>query len=80
MTSQKIAIGLVAVALFVESMAAHAANHYAAYGAYVRGDYAIALRIFRRLADQGDADAQNNLGLMYHQGQGVAQDYAAAVR
>ena len=31
-------------------------------------------------AEQGDATAQNNLGAMYHQGQGVAQDYAEAVK
>ncbi len=31
----------------------------------------------RELADQGDADAQTNLGLMYDKGQGVTQDYIA---
>ena len=30
------------------------------------------------MADAGSASAQNNLGLMYYNGQGVAQDYAAA--
>ncbi len=78
MTSQKVAIGLVAVALFVGSMTAHAADISAGYNAYRRGDYATALRIFRQLADQGDADAQNNLGVMYDKGQGVTQDYAVA--
>jgi TPR repeat protein len=33
---------------------------------------------FRKAADQGDADAQNSLGVMYEEGQGVPQDYAAA--
>ncbi len=64
MTSQKIAIGLVAVALFVGSMTAHAAEFGAGVKAYNRGDYATALRIFRQLADQGDADAQYNLGVI----------------
>ncbi len=32
--------------------------------AYHRGDYATALREFRVLAAQGDADAQHNLGVM----------------
>src|SRR5450759_1722680 len=45
-----------------------------------RGDYATALRLIRPLADQRDAYAQYNLGLMYANGQGVPQDYAEAVR
>ena len=48
--------------------------------AYNRGDYANALRIYRALADQGAAIAQNNLGVMYELGQGVAQDFAAAAK
>ncbi len=32
----------------------------------------------RPLAEQGDADAQFNLGVMYDNGQGVPQDYAQA--
>jgi Sel1 repeat len=31
------------------------------------------------LANQGVAEAQSNLGVMYEQGQGVPQDYAEAV-
>ena len=31
-------------------------------------------------AEQGDADAQNNLGACYYHGQGVAKDYAEAVK
>jgi TPR repeat protein len=46
--------------------------------AYVRGDYATALRLLRSLADQGYALAQNNLGAMYAQGRGVPQDHAEA--
>jgi len=44
------------------------------------GDYATALRLWRPLAEQDDADAQNNLGLMYRNGQGVPQDYVEAVK
>ena len=50
------------------------------FNAYNSGDYATALREWRSLADQGDADAQYNLGLMYANGQGVIQDYKEAVR
>ena len=48
--------------------------------AYNRGDYATALREWRPLAEQGDAEAQFNLGLMYYKGRGVPQDYAEAVK
>ncbi len=51
-----------------------------AVSAYERGDYATALREFRVLAEQGLAEAQNNLGTMYGKGEGVPQDYAEAVK
>ncbi len=38
------------------------------------------MKWFHKAADQGNAGAQNNLGLMYANGQGVPQDYAEAVR
>ena len=44
------------------------------------GDYATALQEWRPLAEQGDADAQFNLGLMYRKGAGVPQDYSEAVK
>jgi TPR repeat protein len=44
--------------------------------AYDKGDYATALQDLRPLAARGVAAAQDDLGLMYHNGQGVAQDYA----
>jgi TPR repeat protein len=49
-----------------------------AVDAHARGDYAKALRLIRPLANDGDASAQFNLGLMYTTGQGVQQDDAAA--
>ncbi len=45
-----------------------------------RGDYAKALREWRPLAEQGNADAQYNLGVMYYTGTGVTQDYAEALK
>jgi TPR repeat protein len=48
--------------------------------AYKRGDYATALKHWQPLADQGNAAAQNNLGVMYDLGRGVPQDYAEAMR
>ena len=48
--------------------------------AYKRGDYATALREWRPLAEQGNANAQFNLGFMYRNGLGVPQDYAKALQ
>ena len=48
--------------------------------AFERGNFAIAVRLFRPLAEQGNADAQTKLGFMYSEGQGVPRDYAEAVR
>src|SRR5260370_18661598 len=49
-----------------------------AVDALARGDYAKTLRLIRPLANDGDAAAQYNLGLLYMAGQGVQQDSAAA--
>ena len=43
------------------------------------GDYQTALEIWQTLAEQGDANAQTNLGTMYTKGDGVPQDDAKAV-
>ena len=50
------------------------ANYRTGLDAYERGDYATALRQWRLLAEQGDASAQYNLGLLYTNGQGVPKD------
>jgi TPR repeat protein len=44
-----------------------------------RGDYAAAYREFYAAANTGDHEAENNLGLFYLRGLGVAKDPAAAV-
>jgi uncharacterized protein len=48
--------------------------------AYDRGDFPTAFRLFRSLADQGNAVAQQRVGLMYESGQSVRRDYAEAVK
>ena len=48
--------------------------------AYKSGDYATALREWKPLAEQGNAIAQHNLGLIYDKGDGVPQNYKAAVK
>ena len=47
---------------------------------YERGDYAQALAAWRPLASQGNAEAQNNLGLLYLDGKGVPANLSEAVR
>jgi uncharacterized protein len=46
---------------------------------YQRGHNAAAMRLWRPLADQGNAQAQSNLGWMYEHGESVPQDYAQSV-
>jgi TPR repeat protein len=45
----------------------------------VDGDAVQAVVWYRKAAEQGDAQAQNNLGVMYQNGRGVAHDDAQAV-
>jgi TPR repeat protein len=51
-----------------------------AYAAFERDDYATALPIWRAVAEQGDVAAQNCLGFVYSEGQGVTQDYRKALK
>ncbi len=63
-------------------LAAHvlAADFQAGTEAFNRGDYASALKEWRPLAEQVDANAQYLLGTKYADGDGVTQDYAEAVK
>jgi TPR repeat protein len=75
-----ITAGVVALALSLVLAAPVVAGPFEdGVDAYLRGDYATTLRLYRPLADQGDAEAQFNLGTMYDYGRGVPQDYAEAV-
>ncbi len=50
------------------------------YAAYDRGDYATAMREWRPLAEQGDADAQFNLGFMFSKRSPTRRDSVCLVR
>lgn len=52
----------------------------AGVAAYRRGDYETALKELRPLAEQGNAAAQSDLGVMYEKGQAVPQDYKEAAQ
>ena len=64
--------GLMVTALLV---AAACRPYEDGFEAYQQGDYTTAMRLVRPLADQGNAKAQEMVGRMYEQGQGVAQNY-----
>ena len=49
-------------------------------GRGVPQDYVQAATWYRRAAEQGHANAQNNVGVMYFRGEGVSQDHAAAAQ
>ena len=75
----KLKCALVAIVLAFAFAAPGAAGPFEdAVDANARGDYLKALRLIRPLANDGDAAAQYNLGLMYMTGHGVEQDNAAA--
>ena len=47
---------------------------------YDKKQYAEAVKLFRKAAEQGYANAQTSLGWMYENGYGVTKDYGEAVR
>jgi TPR repeat protein len=58
---------------------ASAQDYVKAFNAYSRGDYALAQREFRSLAQRGSVLAQYKLGLMFNNGEGVRRDFGEAV-
>ena len=46
----------------------------------VEQDYAQAFKWFSKAAEQGDADVQNNLGIIFDQGRGVKRDPTQALQ
>lgn len=73
------AIGLALVLLPAAAMA-QAGSADTARAAMQAGNYAEAYCLWRSLAASGDADAQYNLGWMYHNGYGLAIDDREAQR
>ena len=67
---------IIAVLILMLSFAASGAAGPSedADAAMKRHDYKTALRLIRPLAEQGDANAQYNLGVFYDNGLGVPQD------
>ena len=59
---------------------AFSADFQKGFDAADKGDFATALKEWKPLAEQGDADAQFNLGIMYDYGKGVPQNDKTAVK
>jgi len=70
--------GMVLAAQLMGTVAAVAGPWEDGMAAYNRGDYVPASRVFRALAEQGNAKAQNVLGVMFRKGEGVAKNPARA--
>ena len=71
---------LLAVSMCCLIATANAAPIDDAIAAYNNGDYSQALRIWKPLAEQGNADAQNSVGGMYVKGEGLTQSNQEALR
>jgi hypothetical protein len=71
---------IIATLLLITSVMAWADAFKDGDAAIDKKDYKTALEKFTPLANQGNARAQFNLGVMYEDGLGVVQDYKQAVR
>lgn len=80
MKRQSVHRAVLAAPLALFSVPAIAADIDDGQAAYNIGDYATALRLWRPLAEQGNARAENNIGVMYENGKGVSQDVDEAIR
>ncbi len=75
--ARAVAVAFAIALLIGPAAAADVDDGQAAYNA---GDFAAALRLWQPLAEQGNARAQNSLGVMFENGKGMPQDVATAVK
>jgi TPR repeat protein len=78
MKKQMIVGGLIVAAQILGIAGAVAGPWEDGMASYNRGDYVPAIRMFRPLAEQGNAKAQSVLGVMYRRGEGVARSSVRA--
>jgi TPR repeat protein len=79
MKKQMMVGGLIAAAQIGGLAGAAAGPFEDGMASYNRGDYMPAIRLFRPLAEQGNARAQHLIGVMYHKGEGVARNPVRAL-
>ena len=65
--------------LAISVSGANAQDYDKGMAAYNAGDFQAALKEWMPLAESGDANAQDNIGIMYAEGKGVIQNYVDAV-
>ena len=70
----------VLVLTLVVGNSAFSADIQAGLDAAKRGDFVWAFRELKPFAEQGNADAQYNIGVMYRNGDGVSQEYENAIK
>jgi len=70
----------VAFLFFAVGPPVYAGSYEDGVTAYDKGDYATAAREYRKAAEQGHADAQYILGVMYNFGKGVPENYTEAIK
>jgi TPR repeat protein len=78
MKKQMMVGGLIVAAQMLGIAGAIAGPWEDGMASYNRGDYVPAIRLFRPLAEQGNAKAQSALGVMYRRGEGVARSSVRA--
>lgn len=66
------------VAMVLWNTCALAGNLEEGMAAIEKEDYMTAYQVFKNLAEEGNAEAQHNLAILYKQGKGVMQDSALA--
>ena len=71
---------LICVTFFGGSLGAAPPENVLGHQAFERKDYASAYRIWKPLADRGDASAQFNLGILHQRGLGIRRDLSEAFR
>lgn len=67
-----------ATTLSVSARPGWSGDFFKGVAAYKAGNYAVALKEWRPLAERGHVSAQYNLGLMYALGHGIIQDHVYA--
>jgi len=68
-----------AAAMWISPVAAdHVPNHVEGYDYYNKGAFSKAFQMWQRLANEGSANAEYNLGILYSRGEGVIQDHQKA--
>lgn len=77
---KKLTIAFLTSLFFLTSTSVYSADYETGRIAFTKADYAGALVEWQPLAEQGDTRAQFNLGFMYKNGEGIKQNYKAAVK